>query len=495
MGPPDAGSRNGMPGAHTAAESTAMPSKTLQTMRQDALAIFQAGLAAVDPAAAIEAHCRRDGRRLHVGRRIYDLSAYAAIRIVGAGKASAAMAGALERLLEDRLQEGLVIVKYDHGEPLRTVRIMEAGHPLPDENGCRGARQVLAMAQAAGPRDLVFCLLSGGGSALLPLPADGLTLAHKQAVSDVLLSCGADIHDINTVRKHLSAIKGGRLAAAVRPARLCTLVLSDVVGDDLDSIASGPTVPDPGTFQDAMAVVERYGIAPRLPDAVRRHLQAGLAGEIAESPKPGAPCFATHYPLIVGSNRQCVDAARAAARARGYHTLALSSVIEGETRHVARVHAAMGREILATGQPAPAPACLVSGGETTVTLKGGGRGGRNQEFALAAALDIDGAEEIVILSGGTDGSDGPTDAAGALVDGHTAARARARGMNPRRHLEDHDAYPLFQRLGDLIVTGPTRTNVMDLHLVLAATPRKRPFPKRDQERAGLASSTSLPREP
>ena len=447
-----------------------MPHTTLQAMRSDARAILRAALGAVSPAAAIEAFCRRDGRRLHVGEQSFDLSAYAAIRIIGAGKAAAAMAGALESLLQDRLQEGLVIVKYDHGETLQTVRTMEAGHPVPDENGCRAARRVLSMAQAAGPRDLVFCLLSGGGSALLPLPADGLTLADKQTVSQVLLSCGATIHEINTVRKHLSAIKGGRLAAAVHPARLCTLILSDVVGDDLDIIASGPTVPDAGTFQDAMGVVEHYGIAPRLPVAVVRYLRDGIAGKIAESPKPGERCFETHYPLIVGNNRQCLDAAGAAARARGYHTLVLSSLIEGETRHVARVHAALGREVLASGQPAPSPACLVSGGETTVTLIGNGRGGRNQEFALAAALGIEGAREVVVLSAGTDGTDGPTDAAGAIADGHTAARARALGMDPRGHLAENDAYPFFQRLGDLVMTGPTRTNVMDLHLVLVSKP-------------------------
>jgi hydroxypyruvate reductase len=447
-----------------------MTTKTLPAMRRDAEAIFQAGLSAVAPAAAIAQHCRREGPRLHVGTQVYDLTRFDAVRIIGAGKASAAMAEALEACLGERLADGLVIVKYGHSVPLRTVRIIEAGHPVPDENGCRGARRLMAAAQAAGPRDLVICLISGGGSALLPLPAKGLTLQDKQAASEVLLACGATIHEINTVRKHLSAVKGGRLAAAAHPARLCTLILSDVVGDDLDIIASGPTVPDTGTYQDALAVVDRYGMARRLPQTVIRHLEEGVAGRIAETPKPGARCFATHYPLIVGSNRQCVQAAREAAADRGYHTLVLSSLMEGETREVARVHGAMAREILASGQPAPSPACLVSGGETTVTLKGGGQGGRNQEFALAAALDIESARHVVVLSGGTDGTDGPTNAAGALADDQTAARARALGMDPRRHLTENDAYPLFQRLGDLLITGPTRTNVMDLRLVLVSRP-------------------------
>jgi hydroxypyruvate reductase len=295
-----------------------------------------------------------------------------------------------------------------------------------------------------------------------------LTLADKQATSRVLLSCGASIHEMNTIRKHLSAIKGGRLAAAVHPAELCTLILSDVVGDDLDIIASGPTVPDPGTFRDAMAIVDHYAIGNRLPERVMQHLKRGVAGDIPDTPKPSDACFAHTRHLIVGSNRQCVRAARREAEARGYNTLILSSLVEGETRDVARVHGAMGREILATGNPVPPPACLISGGETTVTLKGRGRGGRNQEFVLAAALDIAGAREVVVLSGGTDGTDGPTDAAGAIADGHTATRARDSGMDPRRHLADNDAYPLFERLGDLLQTGPTNTNVMDLRLVLAS---------------------------
>jgi len=445
-----------------------MRAKSLQEMRQDARAIFMAGVDAVAPEAAVRNHCRRDGQRLQVGSRSYDLARYAKIWIIGTGKAAAAMAHALEDMLDDRVAGGLVTVKYGHLAPLHTVRAIEAGHPLPDDNGCRGAREILALAEKAEAQDLVLCLISGGGSALLPLPAEGLTLADKQAASQILLSCGASIHEMNTIRKHLSAIKGGRLAAAVHPAALCTLVLSDVVGDDLDVIASGPTVPDPTTFEDALAIVDRYHIAGQLPEPVVRHLKRGAAADIGESPKPGAECFAQTHHRIVGGNRQCLQAAHREALQRGYHSLVLSALMEGETRDVARVHAAIGREVLASGHPIPPPACLISGGETTVTLRGRGRGGRNQEFALAAALDIEGARDVVVLSGGTDGTDGPTDAAGAVADGRTADRARARGMDPRRHLEDNDAYPLFDRLGDLLRTGPTNTNVMDLRLVLVS---------------------------
>ena len=446
-----------------------MHPKSLQDMRQDAQAIFKAGVDAVAPEAAIRAHCHREGQRLQIGSQIYDLSRYKKVWIIGTGKAAAAMTHTLEDMLGNRIAGGLITVKYGHLAPLHAVRVIEAGHPLPDANGCQGAREILALAAAAGPQDLVLCLISGGGSALLPLPGSGLTLEDKQAASRVLLSCGASIHEMNTIRKHLSAIKGGRLAAAVHPAALVTLVLSDVVGDDLDVIASGPTVPDPGTFADALAIVDRYHIAAELPEAVVRYLKKGAAGEIDESPKPGDQCFAQAHHLIVGGNRQCVQAACSEALQRGYRTLVLSTLMEGETRDVARVHGAMGREILASGHPVPPPACLISGGETTVTLRGRGRGGRNQEFALAAALDIEGARDVVVLSGGTDGTDGPTDAAGAVVDGRTASRARAQGMDPRRHLEDNDAYPLFDRLGDLLRTGPTNTNVMDLRLVLVSS--------------------------
>jgi hydroxypyruvate reductase len=388
------------------------------------------------------------------------------VYLVGGGKASGAMAQAVEEMLRDRLAEGLVVV--GHGQRLATVRtrIHEAGHPIPDAAGMRGARAVLALASRAGGRDLVIALISGGGSALLPLPAEEVDLADKQEMTRQLLACGATIREINVIRKHLSRIKGGRLAAAAAPARLLGLLVSDVVGDAPEVIASGPTAPDPSRYADAWAIVERYGLSATAPPAVLRHLRAGVDGCVPETPKPGDPVLSRVRNLVIANNRDALAAAARRARALGFSPLILSSSIEGEAREVARVHAALAREVRATGHPLPAPACLISGGETTVTLRDGGTGGRNQEFVLAAALEIEGLDEVVILSAGTDGTDGPTDAAGAMADGMTVSRARSVGLDPVRSLRAHDAYPFFERLGDLVVTGPTGTNVMDIRLIL-----------------------------
>jgi glycerate 2-kinase len=376
------------------------------------------------------------------------------------------MASGLEELIGDRITAGSINVKYGHTANLSIIRLQEAGHPLPDENGVQGANHILSLARNADSHDLVLCLLSGGGSALLPLPAAGLSLADKQAATDILLSCGANIHQINAIRKHLSRIKGGRLAQAVAPARLTSLILSDVVGDDLDAIASGPTVGDASTFVDCREIIRRYDIERDLPPAVVQHIDQGCRGEIAETPKPDDPLFAKVSNLIIGSNREALLAARQTALELGYTPLVLSSLMEGETRFVARVHAAMAREITQSGHPVPAPACLLSGGETTVTLRGRGLGGRNQEFALAAVRDLANAGHIVLLSAGTDGTDGPTDAAGAIADSRTAARALRAGIDSDRYLAENDSYHFFQKLDDLLITGPTHTNVMDLRIVL-----------------------------
>ncbi|MBW2593761.1 MAG: glycerate kinase, partial [Deltaproteobacteria bacterium] len=341
-----------------------------------------------------------------------------------------------------------------------------AGHPVPDQNGENGALAISAMAESAESDDLIICLISGGGSALMPLPAQGLSLADKQKTTGVLLACGAAIHEINTIRKHLSDIKGGMLARAANPATLVSLILSDVVGDDLDVIASGPCVPDSSTFADCMDIITGYGIEEHLPETVAVHLKAGLSGQIPETPKAGDSAFEKTRNLIIGRNIDAVNAAKSAAKNLGYHTLILSSMIEGETRDVARVHGAIAREVVKTGNPMPPPLCILSGGETTVTIKGRGLGGRNQEFALAAAMDIAGYENITVLSGGTDGTDGPTDAAGAVADGTTIARAGALGLAPHQYLSNNDAYHFFEPLGDLIKTGPTNTNVMDLRIIL-----------------------------
>jgi hydroxypyruvate reductase len=376
------------------------------------------------------------------------------------------MTQGLEAVLGERLTGGVVTVKYGHLAPVSRVTIHEAAHPVPDAAGIQGTEALLQVAQQAGVDDLVWCLLSGGGSALLPAPSSGITLAEKQQVTSLLLECGASIDEINAIRKHLSRLKGGQLARLVLPATLITLVLSDVVGDRLDVIASGPTVPDPTTYADCLEILRRYALLPRLPESVHRHLQHGQTGELAETPKAADPAFARSQTVIIGSNRMALQAACAEAQARGYKTLLLSSSLEGETRHIARMHAAIAREIRQSGAPLLPPACVITGGETTVTLRGDGLGGRNQEFALAAALDIAGLEGVVVLSGGTDGTDGPTPAAGALADGSTVARAQALGLSPQTCLRRNDSYHFFHALDDLLITGPTGTNVMDMHILL-----------------------------
>ncbi|MDI7246441.1 MAG: glycerate kinase [Bacillota bacterium] len=438
-----------------------------ERLRRDALGILRQALVAVDPYAAMKAHLRREGDILTVGGRSYDLGRIQRIFVVGAGKASARMALAVEDILGNRVTAGLVNVKYGHAETLKKVRIKEAGHPVPDAAGLEGAREILDIVSTAGENDLVLCLISGGGSSLLPLPAAGIELADKQKTTQVLLGCGATIHEMNAVRKHISLLKGGGLARAAAPAHVVSLILSDVIGDDLDVIASGPTVPDRSTFASALDVLERYGVAGQIPDGVRRRLEAGARREVPETPKPGDRLFENVTNLIVASNAIAVDAAARAAEGLGYHPLVLSSSIQGEAREVGRVMAAVAREILASGRPVAKPACVLAGGETTVTLRGGGLGGRNQELALAAALDMEGLPDVLVLAAGTDGTDGPTDAAGAFAFGDTVARAREAGMSPRAHLENNDSYHFFKALGDLVVTGPTRTNVMDLLLILA----------------------------
>ena len=376
------------------------------------------------------------------------------------------MAGAMESLLGDQLTGGMINVKYGHSTQLRRVEVVEAGHPIPDAAGVAGTKKIVELLTPLGEDDLVFCLLSGGGSALLPLPAEGVTLEEKQAVTELLLQCGATINETNTVRKHISRVKGGQLARLASPARLVSLVLSDVIGDPLDIIASGPTVPDESTFADCRSILEKYGLRDRLPDTVNRHLEAGSKGTVPETPGPGDPVFGRTQSVMVANNRQALDSARTEAVRRGYNPLVLSSTIDGETREVARVYAAMAREIEAYGDPVRRPACVISGGETTVTLKGGGKGGRNQEFVLATVSGIEGLERTVVFSAGTDGTDGPTDAAGAVADGHTLVRAVEMGLDADAYMDRSDAYHFFEPLGDLVMTGPTHTNVMDLRLLL-----------------------------
>jgi len=435
-------------------------------LRKHARAVFRSALQAADPAKAILRHVRLDDNTLVAGRRRYRLDKYRRVILLGAGKAGAVMARTLVRLLGRRIALGYVNVKYSHVVKLRRVELNEGGHPVPDEAGVAGARRIARIAEEAGEDDLVICVFSGGASALMPLPADPLTLAQKQETTRLLLECGASIHEINAVRKHISGIKGGQLARLAWPATVVSLLLSDVIGDDLDVIGSGPTAADGSTFERALRILERYGILDSVPGAVRKRLEAGAEGRIPETPKPGAPELSRTQNLVVGSNLLAVNAAAAKARELGYRTMVLSTFVEGETRDVARVHAAIAKEILTTGRPLKRPACVISGGETTVTIRGAGLGGRNQEFVLAAAIDLDGLPGTVILSGGTDGTDGPTDAAGAIADGKTVSRALQIGLTAGDYLAGNDSYHFFEPLGDLLKTGPTHTNVMDVRVLL-----------------------------
>ena len=443
-----------------------MPSKTLEKLRRDARKIFMAGVERVEPARAVKSFVHLEDDTLTVNMREYDLNQIENIYTVGAGKAAAPMALAVEQILGNRLNEGLINTKYGHGLPLNRIKLKEAGHPLPDEAGMRGAGAVLSLIEKAKEEDLIICLISGGGSALLPLPVEGISLEEKQETTSLLLGCGATIREINAIRKHVSRLKGGRLAKASWPAQLLTLILSDVVGDPLDVIASGPSVPDESTFEDCLAIVKKYKLESKVSPSIRNYLHEGAAGRKEDTPKPGNICFTRTQNVVIGSNIQAIRASASEARQLGYHPLILSSLIEGETREVAKVHAAVAKEVIRTGNPITRPACLISGGETTVTLRGEGRGGRNQEFVLAAALEMKDLEASVILSGGTDGTDGPTDAAGALADGNTVRRSWMKGIDPVAYLDRNDSYNFFFKLGDLLITGPTKTNVMDLRIII-----------------------------
>ncbi len=438
----------------------------INEMRQDAIQIFDAGLRAVAPDLAIRSHCRIIANDLIVDQNLFPLDQFENIYLVGTGKAAATMAKTMEQLLENRIRDGCIIVKYGHDLPLSHIRTYQAGHPIPDENGVKGAMVIRDIVVKAGPKDLIICLISGGGSALMPLPAEGISLFDKQETTRNLLECGARIHEVNAIRKHLSQLKGGQLARLAYPSTILTLILSDVVGDDLETIASGPTAPDPSTFKECLDIIHRYGLSEKLPPAVVNHINHGLTSKCLETPKQINTAFGNVSNIIIGNNHQAVLAAETQAQKMGYNCLILSTLIEGETRDVARVHAAIARETVLSDRPIPKPACLISGGETTVKLRGLGKGGRNQEFALAAAIEIHKKGNIVILSCGTDGTDGPTEAAGAISDASTVMRAQKNRIDPQEFLDNNDSYHFFKELNDLIITGPTQTNVMDLRVIL-----------------------------
>lgn len=437
---------------------------TSEQLKQSAWKIMRAALKAVDPARAVENYFAAQPA---VARQIQATAGR--VFVVGTGKAGAPMAQAAGALFADKIAAGCVVVKTGHtGRTTpQNITIRQAGHPVPDEAGLQAAREIEQLLVQTTPDDTVLCLISGGGSALLTLPVTGISLADLQETTRQLLAAGSTINEINTIRKHLSAVKGGGLARLAAPARVFTLILSDVVGDPLEVIASGPTVPDPSTFAGAWAVVERYGLQNSLPAPVAQRLRAGVMGDIPDTPKPGDPLFERVSNQIIGSNLIAARAAVQAAQAAGFNAQLLSTFIEGEAREVGRVAAGLAKGLLKNEAALARPACVVLGGETTVTLKGGGKGGRNQELALAAAIALDGWPNALVVCLGTDGNDGPTNAAGAFADGRTVARARAQGLDAPDYLSRNDAYPFFAALDDLIITGPTNTNVNDLTLILA----------------------------
>jgi len=408
--------------------------------------LFDAATAAALPAKCIAQHLPANPK----GRTI----------VVGAGKAAAAMAAAVERHWGGGL-EGLVVTRYDHAVPTQKIEVIEASHPVPDQAGMDASKRILETVSGLSEDDLVLCLISGGGSALMSLPAEGISLDDKKSVTSTLLRSGATITEMNCVRKHLSAIKGGRLGVACHPARVVSLIISDVPGDDLSSIASGATVPDPSTYDDARAVFDKYGIP--LPPAV----EALFAAKPDETPKPGDARFDNVENILIATPQMSLEAAAAVARDAGYTPMILSDRIEGEARDVAEVHSAIARQVLSYGQPLESPAVILSGGETTVTIRNkGGRGGRNSEFLLALAITLDGLEKVHAIACDTDGIDGSEDNAGAVIGPDTLAHAEAAGLNAKAYQANHDAYSFFEELGDLVVSGPTLTNVNDFRAII-----------------------------
>ncbi len=427
--------------------------------------LVMAGLDAADPYQTLLNSMSVDGHSLRVGRRVYDLSHVDRVIAVGAGKASARMAQALERALGAQVNGGLIVVKTGHTLPTKRIAVLEAGHPIPDQAGLRATKRLLALIHDLTPRDLLFVLLSGGASSLLPAPVPGVTLTDKQRTTRLLLRSGATINEINVVRKHLSLIKGGGLAACTQ-ARIVTLILSDVIGDDLGSIGSGPTEADSSTFAEAIGVLQRYNMWHDVPAAVRRYLQQGQKGAVAETMKPGSRRLRSVHHHFIGNNRIMLEAVTHTARKAGLQTTLLPTAITGEARTAVTQLTDLAGPIAAQQGILRRPCCVVAGGETTVTVTGRGTGGRAQEFATAAALEIAGLANIWVVALGTDGTDGPTDAAGGIVNGETVQLAKRLGVDLRSALKRHDTYPALKALRCHIQTGPTGTNVNDLYLLL-----------------------------
>jgi hydroxypyruvate reductase len=438
---------------------------TVSELRQHARQIWEAALLAANPSTSLHNAIQVSNGTLSVAGRLIPLEGR--LIVVGAGKAAARMAQVVEEIAGNHISGGLVVTKYGHGLDLRRIHLVEAGHPIPDENGVRAVRDTETLLSGLTSKDVVLSLISGGGSALWPAPAKGITLEEKQQMTQMLLRAGATIQELNGVRKHLSAIKGGQLARWAAPAPVISLIMSDVIGDPLDFIASGPTAPDTTSFSDALSTIRKYGVQPA--PAILKRLEDGVRGQIPENPKPGDPIFRHVENVIIANNRLLVSSASKKAKELGFNTMILGTELEGEAKEAARFLSVIGREVRRSGNPVRPPACILAAGETTVTVHGNGLGGRNQEMALAWAIAAAAHPHLAatcFASVATDGTDGPTDAAGGLVDPLSCSRAVQLGLKPSKFLEENNSYHFLKETGDLIVTGPTQTNLMDIQILL-----------------------------
>ncbi|OGD52610.1 hypothetical protein A3K80_03900 [Candidatus Bathyarchaeota archaeon RBG_13_38_9] len=441
--------------------------QTDRKVRDAILLAFDSALLSSNPYQLIIDNVSVSDSILAVGSKRFDLNKFKNIIVIGGGKASGPMTQALENLLGNRITHGIVniLTETSLNYPTKKVHLNEAGHPIPTENGMLGARKMLELAENSCREDLIICLISGGGSAMMALPKEGITLNDKRTVTKLLLRSGATINELNAVRKHLSDFKGGWLAKRAQPATLISLILSDVVGDPLDTISSGPTAPDQTTYQDVVDIFDKYKLSEKIPGSIKKILEMGLNGKIPETPKSDDSVFDNVHNMVLGNNRLACLAAKKKLTELGFNTLFLTSHMEGEAKDIGIFLGAIAKEIFSSGNPISRPAAVIVGGETTVTVKGKGLGGRNQEIVLSAASKINGIEGVGIASIGTDGIDGPTDAAGAIADGKSILRAKKCGLNNKKMLNDNDSYNFFSKIGDLIITGPTGSNVNDIALV------------------------------
>jgi len=445
-----------------------MNENLLNKHRKDAISFFYVGIKAASPYNFIPNNILLEENILTISdingkSKLFDLKNYNRITVIGAGKASTSMAHEVEKILDDNIDEGLVVTKYNFRSQLKRIQALKASHPLPDKKGIEASKKIVEICNNANEDDLIINLISGGASSLLPYRTDNITLEDKIKTTETLLRAGATIQELNTVRKHISAIKGGLLAKYVYPATMINLIISDVIGDQLDVIGSGFTVPDPTTFEDSWNVVIKYKLENKIPHSVKSYLRDGMKGKAPETPKPGNPLFNNVHNLIIGNNGLALSAIKTAAEEKGYNAKIISSTLEGEAKIAGKFIAHLAKEYSLSEEN---PVCLIFGGETTVTVTGNGKGGRNQEFCLSIAIEIDGMKNITFLSGGTDGNDGLTEAAGAICNGRTIERAKELGLDSMKYLNNNDSYNFFNKLEDLIITGPTNTNVMDTQILL-----------------------------